>query len=235
MTDKEKIIKLENELIEARKKLTDFIYVVSHDLKEPVRGMKNYIKFTLEDFEEDLNEEGVQNLKDAVDYGDRFDLMMDRLLVCSRLNSNPQLSEKVSLAQLISEKARLLDVYESCEINGDAQYFCDLNLMNILVEEIINNAFKFNESEKKELEINIIDESSALVLEFIDNGIGIEERHFDEVFKVYSQLNSKNKYGKSSGMGMTIVKEIMTILRGEITLESVFGEKTKVILTFRKD
>lgn len=233
MTDKEKIASLERELREARSKLNDFMYVVSHDLKEPVRGMKNYINFTVEDFPDDLPEEALENLNNAVVYGDRFDLMMDRLLLFSRLNTVNHVFEDIDILEIIEGVLDFEGLKETSVVRGSSVLNVDAKLIKLLVEEIVSNAVLYNTSESKSLEVSIINIGNETRVEFKDNGIGIEEKYFVECFRAFSRLNGKNKFGNASGMGLSLVKQIMEIHNGEVNVSSKYGESTTITLIFK--
>lgn len=233
MTDKEKIASLEKKLIVARSKLNDFMYVVSHDLKEPVRGMKNYINFTVEDFPDDLPEEALENLNNAIVYGDRFDLMMDRLLLFSRLNTVNHVFETIEVRETIERVLEIEGVKDNSTISGLSVIKVDTKLIQQLVEEIVSNSLLYNTSEVKKISVSIINIGEETRIEFKDNGIGIEEKYYDECFRAFSRLNGKNKYGNAAGMGLPIVKQIMEIHNGKVKIVSKYGQSTTVTLIFK--
>ncbi len=116
----------------------------------------------------------------------------------------------------------------------------------LLTEEIfvnlINNAIKYNDQPEKRIEIgcvmarpdwSLIDhpgfDQDLPVFYVKDNGIGIKEKHFDPIFRIFKRLHSQNKYGGGTGAGLTIVKKIIERHGGQIWLESKYKEERSIL------
>ena len=68
-----------------------------------------------------------------------------------------------------------------------------------------------------------------------DNGIGIQAKHFDSVFRIFKRLHGRDKYGGGTGAGLTIVKKIVERHSGKIWMESTYGEGTTFYFTLGED
>ena len=235
MTGKEKIEKLEAELAQLKEEAKSFSYIVSHDLRQPVRGMMNYVNFTLEDFEHELNSEVVDNLKQALKQYDRFDVMMDGMLELSRLNSYSK--EKIrfnfeEIANSVINEFLKEELFEFV-INGSASFIGDPILISTLFGKIIQNSIVYNVEQEKNIEINISESVQEVCIVIRDNGIGINPKYSKEIFNVFSRLNGQFKFGSRSGTGLTIALKIMELHDGEIK----FNNKeigTEIELVFNK-
>ena len=72
------------ELERASKTFEDFTYIVSHDLKAPARGIKNFSSFLMEDYQDKLNEEGKKQLQTLITLSERMTTLLDALVLYSR-------------------------------------------------------------------------------------------------------------------------------------------------------
>ena len=235
MTDKEKIIKLEEELALVKKELKNFSYLISHDLKQPVRGMKNYVNFTLEDFGNDLNEEVVDNLNNVLKQGDRFDILMEGVLELSRLNTSVKENINLNFNEIIDSvvKKLSLDTSFECDISGRAEHIGDLVLVSTLFEKIIHNSILYNLELDKKVSISIVESTEEISIIIKDNGIGIEQKHSEGIFKIFSRLNGQTEFGSRSGTGLTVGLKIMELHNGNIKLNPSTGG-SEIELTFVK-
>ncbi|MFM7438458.1 MAG: sensor histidine kinase, partial [Snowella sp.] len=115
----------------------------------------------------------------------------------------------------------------------------------VLLEEVftnlISNAFKYNNQSEKWVEIGFLDPTLSNSLETFqpqlltfyvrDNGIGIQEKHLDTIFRIFKRLHSLNKYGGGTGVGLTIVKKIIELHHGTIWIESSYGRGSTFYFT----
>jgi light-regulated signal transduction histidine kinase (bacteriophytochrome) len=235
MTNLEKIKNLEAELAAAKEEMRNFSYIVSHDLKQPVRGMKNYATFTLEDFEKDLDEEVVENMKQILIQGDRFDIMMGAVLELSRLNTNRREVDSINLNDLIKSiiDDSLAKEYFEFELTGSVNFNGDPALTTTLFEKIIQNAILYNISLDKKVEILISESDAEISISIKDNGIGVEQKYVRDIFRIFSRLNGQTKFGSRSGTGLTICKKIVSIYKGSIKVNTL-EEGSEFVLVFPK-
>jgi light-regulated signal transduction histidine kinase (bacteriophytochrome) len=108
-----------------------------------------------------------------------------------------------------------------------------------IFHNLIVNAVKYNDKEHKVVEIGYEDPRSAEVPEPVvfyvkDNGIGIPEKHFDSIFRIFKRLHGREKFGGGTGAGLTIVKKIIERHNGRIWVESTPGEGTAFYFTLAK-
>jgi light-regulated signal transduction histidine kinase (bacteriophytochrome) len=116
----------------------------------------------------------------------------------------------------------------------------------VLLEEVftnlISNAFKYNNQSEKWAEIGFLEPTTSDSLEqpstpklltfyVKDNGIGIQEKHMDAIFRIFKRLHGLNKYGGGTGVGLTIVKKIIERHHGRIWIESSYGAGTTFYFT----
>ena len=96
---------------------------------------------------------------------------------------------------------------------------------------MISNAIKFNDKEKGIITIDYEEKKTYHQFAVSDNGIGIEKKYFDKIFKIFHSLKQSKD---SSGIGLSIVKKIIDLYQGEIWIESEPNEGTTFYFTLKK-
>jgi len=227
------------ELERSNTELDAFAYIASHDLKEPLRGIHNYSNFLLEDYAELLDAEGVNKLHTLIKLTKRMEDLINALLHFSRLGRQELTFQSFNLNQSLESIIELFTVSkggENIEIRIPRplpKIVGDRVLLEEVFTNLISNAFKYNNQSEKWVEIgfldptlsNSLDPSQPQLLTFYvrDNGIGIQEKHLDTIFRIFKRLHSLNKYGGGTGVGLTIVKKIIELHHGKIWIESFYG------------
>lgn len=228
-----------DELQQSNRELDDFAYIASHDLKEPLRGIHNYSMFLLEDYADKLDAEGRSKLETLMRLTRRMEVLIDSLLQYSRLGRIDLTLEEVDLNETVAEVRENLDVNfkaEQVEVNIPRPLptvLGDRVQLGEIFHNLIVNGVKYNDSQRKRIEIGYED-SRPPVFYVRDNGIGIPDKHFDAIFRIFKRLHARDKYGGGTGAGLTIVKKIVERHNGSIRVESVPGEGTTFYFTLGK-
>lgn len=236
---KERTAELKNANIEfeiANAELKEFAYIVSHDLKAPLRAIDSLTKWIAEDYKGDLDTEGqdlIQTLKNRVII---MNQLIDGILQYSRISRVNSKSETTDLNEIIQYVWTLEKPAEHFSLNIEKplpKIFVNYNKIQELFQKIIQNAIRFNDKEKAIISINWSEDKDYIYIDFQDNGIGIKEKNFDEIFKIFKTLEKK-KYKNQIGIGLTLAKRIVEIYNGEITLISKIGAGTTFTISFPK-
>jgi PAS domain S-box-containing protein len=227
-------------LVRSNKELDDFAYIASHDLKEPLRGIMSYSTFLLEDYGEQLGGEGRDRLKVMGDLAGRLSNLTDDLLTFSRVGRLALACRSIDLNQLVEDVLVTLKLSleeENVEVRIPKPLptvVCDAVRMREVYYNLITNAARYNDKEKKWIEIGVVhrwNDPKQQIFYVCDNGIGIRERHLGKVFTMFKRLHSGNKYGHGTGAGLAIVKKIIERHEGYIWVESEEGEGTAFFFT----
>jgi len=105
---------------------------------------------------------------------------------------------------------------------------CDPEKMDKIVLNLISNAIKFSKEDKGEIFVNIKDKIGFVEISVEDNGIGIEKRHLNVIFDKYSQIDkSLSRNAEGTGVGLSLVKSIVELAGGSISVESELGVGSK--------
>jgi PAS domain S-box-containing protein len=225
------------ELKRSNQELDEFARVASHDLKEPLRGIHNYVSFLLEDYAGLLDEQGRNYLASMQRLAARMAALIDSLLDYSRLGSAPLAMEAVNLDEVLDEVAEDLKLFlidHGVELRRPTRLpMVTGNAIRLgeLFQNLITNGAKFNDKPEKWVEVGCDNTKATPVFLVRDNGIGIPQQHQKSVFGIFKRLHAQDKYGGGTGAGLTVAKKIVERHGGRIWLESTPGEGTTFFFT----
>ena len=213
----------------ANKELESFSYSVSHDLRTPLRAIHGFTKILLEEYGNDLDEEGKRICGIISSNATKMGKLIDDLLGFSRIGRN---CINISLLDMnllacsvfdeIStqvEKAKTdLRVCHLDKANGDA------SLIRMVWNNLISNALKYS-SKKTLAEITV---SSKIDGDFVtycvkDNGVGFDMLYYDKLFGVFQRLHDVSQF-EGNGVGLAIVHRIISRHGGNVWAEGEEGK-----------
>ncbi|MCB1556760.1 MAG: PAS domain S-box protein, partial [Alphaproteobacteria bacterium] len=228
------LMKYTMQLKQSNQELDDFVYIISHDLKEPVRGLYSYSQFMAEDYADRLEIEGVDKLETLKKLSLRMEELIESLLYYSRLGRSELAFGRTDMNEVL---AKTLDLMEpemkagnvTIQVQGPLPHVvCDSVRVGEIFRNLIVNAIKYNDSEEKNVEIGCTTDHEKYpgreVFYVADNGIGIEEKYRETIFKMFKRLHARGAYGGGTGSGLTIVQKIVDRHGGIIWVESRKGE-----------
>lgn len=217
------------ELQKSNEALEDFVYTVSHDLKAPLRAILGFSQFLLEDFGSNLPEEGVMYVNRMSLSAKRMERLIDDLLELSRVGRIKEPYEEIDVDELLSEIITTLSPSPEVMIRVEGpmpRIVCERVRIGQVFSNLISNAIKYNDKEQAVITVGYDEMDEAVEFFVSDNGPGIEERHFDRIFKIFQRLSSDEA---GTGIGLALVKKIIEDHKGNIKVESDVGQGT----TFR--
>lgn len=225
-------------LQDINEELSQYAFVVSHDLRAPLRAVRNYADFLREELEDRLNDEQrsyFDGMASALKFGDE---LVNDLLDFSRVGSEGVAVHPVPLDDF------LLELSHELELPADAELICAAGLPVVLAEKtllrqifsnLVTNGFKFNHSPGKTVEIGVAaHHGSRCDLYVRDNGIGIDPRYHDRIFKMFKRLHTHKEF-EGTGIGLAIVKKATVKLGGAVRIESTVGSGSTFIVTLPVD
>jgi two-component system sensor kinase FixL len=227
----------------SNQELDDFAYIASHDLKEPLRGLTNNAMFLKEDFADRLDETTIRHLDRMTYLCQRLEKLVDDLLYFSRLGRQELATQKTDLNEVIKD-IRLMMETNLREANATLEIAkplptitCDLPRVTEVFRNLIANAIKYNNSAQKIIEIGCekpqpgSNDNQAPVFYVRDNGIGIPEQFYNDIFRIFKRLNDESDVTKGTGVGLTFVRKIVERHGGRIWLDSKVGQGTTFYFT----
>jgi signal transduction histidine kinase len=212
-------------LLRLNNDLDEFTYVVSHDLKEPLRGVEGLAKLLIEEHGDGMNDTGRQYLVHIRDSGRRMRRMVDDLLRLSRVARRRYPCERFDFNELAREALTTLD-YRVREKN--ATVIVQPNLPSVvsdrvrlteLLQNLLSNALKFTRDPAPRIEIEYEPLPEEHLFRVTDNGIGVPGPDRERIFNIF-QRTASSEFGEGSGVGLTICKRIVENLGGRIWVES---------------
>ena len=219
------------DLEKTNKELDDFTYIVSHDLKEPLRSIDAFSKFIYDDYKEKLEEEGRIHLERIRANAGRMQALIENLLEVSRIERKKNPFEEVQIEELINE-AKLRLEYSIKQKNAEIiiqdklpKVFCDRVRLTEVFVNLISNAVKFCNKPNPRIKIGLEQKGNFYEFYVKDNGQGIEEQYFGKIFEIFQRLG-KREDNEGTGAGLTIVKKIVETHKGKVWVESKIGEGT---------
>lgn len=216
------------ELQTSNQELNDFSYIASHDLKEPLRGISNNAQFLKEDYQDILDKDAIKRIDRIVYLCDRMEGLTNDLLHFSKIGNQELAIKKTDLNQIIEDITHMLDIdKDELKVKFSIpkklpNVICDSIKITEVFRNLITNAIKYNNKEEKTIEIGC----KEGVFYIKDNGFGISDKHYKDVFRIFKRLNHEKDDIKGSGVGLTFVKKIIEKHGGSIWLESKLGEGT---------
>lgn len=226
--------KIRKELEKSNNELYEYAHVVSHDLKSPLRSIDALISWIKMDNEGKLDADTMQNFQLIEGTLETMESLISNILEYSSAGSETNESKDVDLNETMSDLHKLLFVPEHISINivkklpivkGDPTKFQQL------FQNLMSNAIKFSDKDNGIIEIDVVEEPSFYQFSVKDNGIGIEKKFHDRIFKIFQSLNRSKE---STGIGLSIVKKIVDLYEGTIWLESELGQGTTFFFTIKK-
>lgn len=205
--------------------LTDFAYIVSHDLKAPLRGIGSIADWLSTDYADLLDEDGQELLDLMQRRVSRLQDFIEGILRYSRVGRFEEQWENVDLNPLISEIVTSLSPPTHIQIKVDNQLpvvYGGRVRLEQLFQNLISNAIKFMDKPNGEIVISSSRQNGHWAFQVADNGPGIEEHHFGKIFQIFQTLTPRDDF-ESTGIGLTLVKKIIEIHDGSIEVESTPG------------
>lgn len=238
----QELARLVRRLDRSNKELEDFAYIASHDLKEPLRGMRNFASFLLEDHGPSLPDDARRKLETIDRLGKRLADLLSALLYFSQVGRADFALADVDLGLAVADALAPLNPTLAAggvrvHVEGPFPTLrCDRRRVAELLQALIANAAQYNDKPDKEVRVGVRPASGreppAVFVR--DNGIGIAPRHGDACFRIFRRLHPRDDYGGGVGAGLAIAKKIVERHGGRLWFESTVGEGSTFLFTLQE-
>jgi signal transduction histidine kinase len=222
------------ELEKRNAELDKFAYVVSHDLKAPIRGIHNVIKWIEEDLKQELSPEMRRYLSIIPQRTKRMEDLINGLLDYARTRE-----------KTIPEKTNVTDlVKEIVETIVPRNFYVEIKALPLIVTErlkleqvftnLISNSVKYTQREKGSIVVSCKELKDCYEFSVKDNGIGIEPEYHERIFEIFQTLREKDEK-ESTGIGLSIVKKILDDQHCSIHINSTLGQGAEFVFTWPRN
>ena len=227
------------ELAAANKELEAFSYSVSHDLRAPLRSIDGFSQAILEDYANKLDEQGKDYIQRVRNATQKMGQLIDDMLRLSRLSRAELHNEQVDLsysAHIILDKLQVTEPSRKVKvtIQDNILVKADKKLLDILLENLLGNAWKFTSNNKNPtIEFGSMKKEKETIFFVRDNGAGFDMAYADKLFIPFQRLHSVDEF-PGTGIGLAIVSRIIHRHGGKIWAEGEIGKGATFYFTLNK-
>jgi len=227
-----------NDLTVRNEELSHYAHIVSHDLKTPLRTISTCLNWLLEDNTDTLDKESkgyIDTVEEAINDMDK--LISSTLQYTEIRTSRKVAAEQLQLQTVVDSIIGFLTKNKKSAFNFNVvKPLPVINLTEVkarqVFQNLIENAYKYRDETKNSfVNIDWKEDNGFYQFSIQDNGIGIGQEHFDLVFEAFKKLNNRTD---SSGIGLFIIKKVITSGGGKIWVESEKGVGTTFFFTIPK-
>ncbi|MBD2335567.1 GHKL domain-containing protein [Calothrix sp. FACHB-156] len=232
----EKMAELLKAVKSANQDLNDFAYVVSHDLKAPLRGISSLSEWLLSDYGEQFDNEGKELVRLLISRVKKMYNLIDGILQYSRAGSYREKKTQVNLNDVVRDVIDLLAPPENIQIEITSTLpiiSAETTRIKQIFQNLLSNAIKFIDKPEGKIIINCTEDNIYWQFSIVDNGLGIEAKYFTKIFQIFQKLSNDDN-SDSTGIGLSLVKKIVELYGGTVWIESEVGQGSKFYFTLKK-
>lgn len=222
------------DLRSTNEELAEFAYVVTHDLKAPLRGIHQLSEWLSQDHAARLDSEGLRLLGLLRDRVNHLQRMIDGLLACARVARSPELESSVATLPLVHEVTAVLAPPANVVIDAAP----DLPVIRgnpdrlyQIFQNLLENAVKYLDKPAGRIQVSANRRRGLWEFRVTDNGPGIPHRYHEKVFQIFQRLDTSGQI-PGTGLGLTLVKRIVESRGGHIWIETPDTGGTTVCFTW---
>ncbi len=223
--------KLYEKLESQNEELNEYAHVVSHDLKSPLRSVNALIQWIKTD-DKNVFDPSMDQYFGMIDKSvKKMENLISDILRYSKSEVDYSEETLVNVGDLISEVQEHIDVPANISIVIESQMptvQVQKGKLEQVIQNLMTNAIKFTPQADGLITWKYKSVDGKHQFAIRDNGIGIEEKYFDKIFKVFQSLKASEH---STGIGLSIVKKVLISMGGEIWLQSTLGKGTTFYFT----
>jgi PAS domain S-box-containing protein len=217
-----------DELNRSNRELTQFAFIASHDLQEPVRKLLFYSDYLLQKYTGNIDGKGVEYLKNMHGASQRMRNLIQDLLLFSQIHKEKMEFRDIDLNVIANEMHQDLEMTieekkATLSIDPLPKIQADGGMMRQLFTNIIGNSLKYSKpGQSPEITVTNQEVDGYLEIAFADNGIGFDEKYNAQIFTLFQRLHTREVY-EGTGLGLAICRKIVELHNGKIRAEAKEG------------
>jgi signal transduction histidine kinase len=237
---KNQVLAQENELKRYQAETEQLAYVISHDLRAPVRNVTSFMNLLAMKHAPALSAEAREFIEYSRTGSKRMERLIEDLVVYCRLGTNLPPVAPVNMNDLVTKikfelGTKIKNAANAISVNGTLPVVNNVHavLIQQLMQHLITNGLKFNKSEKPEIVISGTETPAGYSFWVRDNGIGISQEYATAIYLIFKRLHGETEYD-GIGTGLAVCKKIVELYQGEIWFESQPDKGTTFHFTIAK-
>ncbi len=224
------------DLKRANTELSDFAYIVSHDLKAPLRAISSLAGWLAEDYADKLDEAGREQIQLLLKRTKRMHNLIEGILTYSRLGRLKPTLVRLDCQEVVRQVIEALSPPPGIAVAIEGQLpalVYDRTHLEQIFQNLISNGIKYMGRPQGRVAVACVDRQSHWEFSVSDTGEGIPPEHFERIFKIFQTLRPRDEV-ESTGIGLTIVKKVVEQYGGRIWVESQVGQGSTFYFTVPK-
>lgn len=239
------IVRSMEAIAEASRLKSEFISIVSHQLRSPISNLKWAIEILISGRLGDLDAKQIEYLKIIQENSERMNELVIDLLMVSRIDEGrlplskahfpleEPVKEIINELKILAEASHVEVDFKSSELLPQA--FGDVKMIKVVIENLVSNAIRYIKGGGK-ISLRLKDQPEFILFEIADTGVGIPKKDQKYIFqKFFRAGNVSNHQTDGSGLGLYISKSIIEKSGGKIWFKSREGEGTTFWFTVPKN
>ncbi len=218
------------------KELKEFASIVSHDLKAPLRGIKTLASWILSDCADKLGDQANEQMNLLLERVERMYHLIEGALQYSRAGRVEGQRKQVNLNNFVPEIIDMVVPPENITVtikNELPVIECEETHIMQVFQNLLSNAIKYMDKPQGWIKVGCVEQDGFWKFSVADNGPGIEEKHFENIFKIFQALPTSPDF-QGTGVGLTVAKKIVELYDGKIWVESKVSEGSTFFFTLPK-
>jgi signal transduction histidine kinase len=211
-----------------------FSYSIVHDMRAPLRSMQSFARLLEQEFGHKLDDHGRDYVRRIVSSSNRMDLLITDVLSYSRVAASSTPPRRVDLDRLVEEIVTQYPEFEEQAVNIHVlrplpAVLGNTALLTQVISNLLHNAIRFTQPPRPPhitVRAEILSGAERVRLWVEDRGIGIAPEHHEQIFKLFHQLHTRDKY-PGTGVGLAIVKKALERMHGTVGVESQLGQGSR--------
>ena len=232
----EKQAQLLKQVESANKELAEFAYVVSHDLKAPLRAIDSLVRWLVDDYGDKFDDDGREQIGLLLGRVRRMHNLIDGILQYSRVGRVRENRVDVDLGVSVPEVIDLLAPPAHIKVVVETPLptvTAEKTRIEQVFQNLLSNAVKYMDKPQGLIRVGCLDDGDHWRFYVADNGPGIEEKDFERIFLIF-QTGKPRDQVDSTGVGLAVVKKAVELYGGRIWVESRIGEGSTFFFTYPK-